>query len=73
MAYGMQLQVALNRLDQSLLALNRMIKNGQVREAVEYMETGPLKERYDELQNIITISGGPGELGGAGTTQTGAL
>jgi hypothetical protein len=73
MAYGMQLQAALNRLDQALLALNRMIKNGQVREAVEYMETGPLKERYDELQNIITIAGGPGELGGMGTTQTGTL
>ena len=69
----MQLQAALNRLDQALLALNRMIKNGQVREAVEYMETGPLKERYDELQNIITISGGPGELGGSGTVNTGTL
>ncbi len=75
MKYARQVQVALERLDQRLLGLNRLIKEGKQREALEYMEKGPLKDAYDELQNIITVAGGPGSggLGARGTSQTGAL
>ena len=36
------------------------------------MEEGELKDRYEELQNIITISS-TGTLGARGTQNTGAL
>mgnify|MGYP001502521333 CR=1 FL=1 len=36
------------------------------------MEQGELKERFEELQNIITISQ-TGNLGAMGTAQTGRL
>ena len=36
------------------------------------MTEGELKDRYDELQNIITISQ-VGEVGARGTTQTGTF
>ena len=57
MAYERQIQEALNRLDHSLLALNKLVKAGKQREAIEFMDNGPLKERYEELQNIVSISG----------------
>ena len=72
MAYERQQQIALERLDQALLALNKLIKAGKQQEAIEFMENGPLKDVYDELQNIITISQ-TGTLGARGTTQTGTL
>tara|TARA_B100000287_G_scaffold389870_1_gene400274 strand:+ start:329 stop:547 length:219 start_codon:yes stop_codon:yes gene_type:complete len=56
MKYAIQTQAALDRLDQALLALNKMIKAGKQQEAIEFMEQGPLKDRFDELQNIINIS-----------------
>ena len=56
MAYEIQQQAALDRLDQALLALRNLVKGGKQREAIEFMENGPLKERFDELQNIIKIS-----------------
>ena len=73
MKYGRQVQVALDRLDQSLGGLRNLIKNGKQQEALNYMENGPLKERFEELQNIITIAGGPGELGARGVQNTGTL
>ena len=75
MKYAMQVQGALNKLDQTLLALNRIIKSGKQSEAVRYMEEGPLKDAFDELQNIITVAGGPGStgLGASGTSQTGTF
>ena len=73
MAYGMQLQGALDRLDQSLARLHQFVKRGQTKAALQYMDEGELKDRFDELQNIITIAGGPGEMGARGTTQTGRL
>ena len=36
------------------------------------MTEGELKERYEELQNMITISQ-TGNLGASGTSQTGTL
>ena len=73
MAYGRQLQTALERLDQSLARLHGFIKRGETKSALQYMEEGELKERYDELQNIVTIAGGPGSTGAMGTTQTGTF
>ena len=73
MKYGRQVQGALDRLDQSLRGLRNLIKNGKQQEALNYMENGPLKERFEELQNIITIAGGPGELGARGVQNTGTL
>jgi len=72
MKYGRQLQGALNRLDQSLARLRTMVKRGDNQSAIRFMEEGELKERYEELQNIITISQ-TGNIGARGTTQTGTL
>ena len=60
------------RLDVSLAKLRTIIKNGQVAEALRFMEQGDLKDRYEELQNIITISQN-GNLGVRGTSQTGTF
>ena len=56
MAYEKQVQGAMERLDQSLARLHTLIKRGEQKEALRYMEEGELKDRYEELQNIITIS-----------------
>jgi hypothetical protein len=71
MKYGQQVQGALERLDNSLKKLHTMIKRGENNNAIEFMERGELKDRYDELQNIITVAGGPGNLGASGTVNTG--
>ena len=55
MAYKRQLQTALDRLDQGLARVHSMVKRGKNAEAVHFMEND-LKELYDELQNIITIT-----------------
>ena len=72
MAYAQQTQDALGRLDQSLARLRTIVKNGQIEEALQFMEQGELKERFEELQNMITISQ-TGTLGARGTAQTGTL
>ena len=72
MAYARQTQDALDRLDQSLARLRTIVKNGQIEEALQFMEQGELKERFEELQNMITISN-TGNLGARGTAQTGTL
>ena len=73
MAYGMQLQVALDRLDQSLAKLHTLVKRGENKNAINFMIEGELKESFDELQNIITIAGGPGSTGARGTSQAGVF
>ena len=75
MKYGRQLQIALERLDQSLAKLHTLIKRGENQAASNFMLEGELKDRYDELQNIITVAGGPGNtgLGGSGVSQTGTF
>lgn len=70
MKYAQQTQNALDRLDQSLATLRTLIKRGQNADALKYMEEGELKERFGDLQNIITISS-VGNLGARGTSQTG--
>ena len=75
MKYARQVQANLERLDQALLALNKMIRAGKQQEALEFMENGPLKDAYEDLQNIITVAGGEGSsgLGARGTPQTGTF
>jgi len=72
MKYARQAQTALDKLDMALAKLRTKVKNGQTAEAIQFMENGELKERFEELQNIITISG-TNNLGAMGTAQTGAL
>tara|TARA_B100002019_G_scaffold260700_1_gene246988 strand:- start:47 stop:265 length:219 start_codon:yes stop_codon:yes gene_type:complete len=72
MAYERQVQIALERLDQSLARLHTLIKRGENAEAIVFMEKGELKERYEELQNIITISK-TGQLGARGVRNIGNL
>ena len=66
MQYARQIQEAMDRLDQSLASLRNLIKRGQNPEAIRFMEEGELKERYEELQNIINISQ-TGNIGARGT------
>ena len=72
MAYERQLNIAMERLDQSLARLRNLIKRGENKAAIRFMEEGELKDRYEELQNIISISS-VGQLGARGTNQTGAF
>ena len=72
MKYGKQAQTALDKLDMSLAKLRTIVKNGQIAEAIQFMERGELKDRYEELQNIISISQ-VGTLGARGTNQTGRI
>ena len=72
MAYERQLQTAMERLDQSLARLRTLIKRGQQKEALRFMEEGDLKNKYEELQNIITISG-VDNLGARGVSNIGTL
>jgi len=74
MKYAVQVQGALDRLDQSLRGLRNLIKRGQQKEALDFMENGSLKDCFEDLQNIITVAGGPGSnLGASGTSQTGTF
>ena len=74
MRYARQVQGALERLDQTLLALNRLIKQNRKEDAIRFMEEGPLKDAYEELQSIIKTAGlDDTNLGGSGTTQTRTL
>ena len=72
MKYARQAQGALERLDQSLARLRNLVKRGQNQDALRFMEEGELKDRYDELQNIISISQ-TGTLGARGAANTGTL
>jgi len=55
MAYKRQLQIALDRLDQGLSRVHSMVKRGKNADAIHFMEND-LKELYEELQNIISIT-----------------
>ena len=69
MAYERQVQGAMERLDQSLARLRNMIKRGENADAIRFMEEGELKDRYEELQNIVTISQ-TGNYGARGVQNT---
>ena len=66
MAYERQLQDAMERLDQALAQLRGLIKRNQNQDAIRFMEEGALKERFEELQNMISISQTNG-IGSRGT------
>ena len=72
MKYARQTQEHLDRLDQSLSILRDMIKRGENQAAIQYMEEGDLKEKFGDLQNIITLSS-TGDLGAAGMSNLGNL
>tara|TARA_B100001778_G_C18134020_1_gene426326 strand:- start:219 stop:437 length:219 start_codon:yes stop_codon:yes gene_type:complete len=69
MQYAQQIQGAMERLDQSLSRLYSLIKRGQQKEALQFMNEGELKERYEELQNMINISQ-TGNYGARGVQNT---
>jgi|TARA_R110001592_G_scaffold48525_2_gene152609 hypothetical protein len=52
--YQRQMNIALERLDQGLATLYTLVKRGQTKEALHYMDEG-LKEKYENLENIINI------------------
>ena len=66
MAYEGQVKIAMERLDQALAQLRNLIKQNKNEAAIRFMEEGLLKERYEELQNIVTISQTNG-IGSRGT------
>ena len=75
MQYARQTQDALDRLDQSLSVLHEMVKRGETNEAIQYMTAGDLKERFGDLQNLIslaTTNSGP-QLGASGVRNMGTL
>ena len=72
MQYARQTQEALDRLDQSLAQLRNLIKRGQNQDAIRFMEEGALKDRFEELQNMITIST-TGNFGARGVQNTGTF
>ena len=72
MKYAAQIQTALERLDASLAKLHTLVKRGEQKAALRYMEEGELKERYEELQNIVTISQ-TGNMGARGTGKIGNI
>ena len=72
MKYARQTQEHLDRLDASLARLHTMIKRGENKEALKFMEEGELKERFENLQNIIIISS-TNTLGASGVSNLGTL
>ena len=72
MKYAKQAQTALNKLDVSLAKLRTLIKRGETKAAIQFMEQGEMKDNWDSLQNMITISQ-VGTLGARGTQNTGTL
>ena len=72
MAFEGQAQTALERLDESLARLRTLIKRGEQQAALRFMEEGELKDRYEELQNMISISS-TNPLGARGTQSPGTL
>jgi len=72
MKYARQTQEHLDRLDASLRTLRDMIKRGDNQAAIRYMEEGDLKERFGDLQNIITLSS-TGNMGASGIQSVGSL
>jgi len=72
MKYTRQIQGRLEGLNKTLLQLNKLIKAGKKQEAIEYMDNGPLKEAYENLENIVNIAT-TGNYGARGVQNTGTL
>ena len=69
MQYERQLNTAVARLDESLTHLYNMISKGKQQEALMWMKEGDLKEKFEELQNIVTIAS-TGNYGARGVQNT---
>ena len=69
MAYERQVNEHLDRLDQSLARLHTMIKRGENAAASRFMLEGELKDRFEDLKNMITISQ-TGNYGARGVQNT---
>ena len=69
MAYERQVQEHMDRLDQSLARLHTVVKRGENAAASRFMLEGELKERFEELKNIINISN-TGNYGARGVQNT---
>ena len=69
MAYERQIDEHLERLDQSLARLHTMIKRNENAAASRFMLEGELKDRFEELKNIIIISR-TGNYGARGVQNT---
>ena len=69
MAYERQVQEHMDRLDQSLARLHTMVKRGENAAASRFLLEGELKERFEELKNIINISN-TGNYGARGVQNT---
>tara|TARA_Y100000592_G_scaffold87392_1_gene141882 strand:+ start:721 stop:939 length:219 start_codon:yes stop_codon:yes gene_type:complete len=69
MQYERQLNTAVARLDESLTHLYNLIAKGKQQEALQWMKEGDLKDKFEELQNIITISS-TGNFGARGVQNT---
>ena len=72
MKYARQTQAALDNLDASLRTLRDLIKRGENKAAIQYMEEGQLKERFGELQSMLTIAQ-TNTLGASGVQGLGTL
>ena len=72
MAYERQLQEAMERLDQSLARLHNFISKGEQQKALQFMTEGELKDRFGELQNMVTISSTT-NFGARGVQNTGTF
>ena len=76
MRYARQVQENLDRLDQSLATLRGLIKRGENEAAIRFMEEGELKDRFGDLQNLITLSkqtGNNGAMGAGGVSSLGTI
>ena len=74
MQYERQVQEHLDRLDQALSVLHGLISRGQNTEAIQYMSAGDLKERFGDLQNIVSLATNAGpQLGASGIKNLGTL
>ena len=72
MKYERQTQSALDKLDGALAQLRTLIKRGDQKAALHFMEEGLLKERFEELQNITTLSS-TNHFGASGVNNIGTL
>jgi len=72
MKYTRQVQGALDNMDVSLNRLYQLVKRGEQQAALNFMQEGELKERFEELQSIIKISS-TNPLGASGTIPAGNL
>jgi hypothetical protein len=69
MAYERQIDEHLERLDQSLARLHTLIKRGENEAASRFMLEGDLKDKFEELRNIINVSR-TGNYGARGVQNT---